>query len=323
MMAGGSYPTTGTRRPEPSTAPGHTDGAGSSGGAAKRRAPSGERGGGARSRRQALALFLVACAGAVITLTPFYLMLVMSLKTNAEIMENPWALPKTLQWANYVKTWRIEGTDVTFALFFRNTIFIATLVTLGTTLSSSFVAFGFARLRFPGRDRLFILLLASMMLPGIVTGIPAYIGFRYLRWIDTYYPLIVPSFFSGAFNVFLLRQFFLTLPRELDEAARLDGASYPQVYARVLLPLTRPALVTVGLFAFIGSWRDLMGPLIYLNSTEKQTLELGLRTFQTIRGTDWNLLMAGSVIVLIPLLVIFFLGQRQFVQGIVMSGLKD
>jgi multiple sugar transport system permease protein len=268
-------------------------------------------------------LFLVACAGAVITLIPFYLMLVMSLKTNAEIMENPWALPRSLQWENYVKTWRIEGTDVTFALFFRNTIFIATLVTLGTTLSSSFVAFGFARLRFPGRDRLFILLLASMMLPGIVTGIPSYIGFRYLRWIDTYYPLIVPSFFSGAFNVFLLRQFFLTLPRELDEAARLDGASYLQVYARVLLPLTRPALVTVGLFAFIGSWRDLMGPLIYLNSTEKQTLELGLRTFQTIRGTDWNLLMAGSVIVLIPLLVIFFLGQRQFVQGIVMSGLKD
>ncbi|HEY3268609.1 MAG TPA: carbohydrate ABC transporter permease [Armatimonadota bacterium] len=274
-------------------------------------------------RRNATLLFLLACVGAALMLTPFYLMLVMSLKTGAEIAENPWALPHAPQWVNYAHTWRIEGTDVTFALFFRNTIVIAVLGTIGATLSSSVVAFGFARLRFPGRDRLFVVLLATMMLPGIVTTIPSYIGFRYLHWIDTFYPLVVPAYFGGAFNVFLLRQFFLTLPRELDEAARLDGASFFQVYSLVLLPLTRPALVTVGLFAFIGHWKDLMGPLIYLNSTEKQTLELGLRTFQTIRGTEWNLLMAGSVIVLIPLLVMFFLGQRYFVQGIVMSGLKD
>lgn len=286
--------------------------------------PKSGRGGEARARkRNAVLLFLLACLGAALTLAPFYLMLVMSLKTSAEIAESPWALPNTPQWSNYVRTWRIEGTDVTFALFFRNTLILAVLGTLGTTLSSSVVAFGFARLRFPGRDRLFVLLLASMMLPGIVTTIPSYIGFRYLRWIDTFYPLIVPAYFAGAFNVFLLRQFFLTLPRELDEAARLDGASFFQVYWRVLLPLTRPALVTVALFAFIGAWKDLMGPLIYLNSTEKQTLELGLRTFQTIRGTEWNLLMAGSVIVLVPLLVLFFVGQRYFIQGIVMSGLKD
>lgn len=286
--------------------------------------PKSGRGGEARARkRNSVLLFLLACLGAALTLAPFYLMLVMSLKTSAEIAESPWALPNTPQWSNYVRTWRIEGTDVTFALFFRNTLILAVLGTLGTTLSSSVVAFGFARLRFPGRDRLFVLLLASMMLPGIVTTIPSYIGFRYLRWIDTFYPLIVPAYFAGAFNVFLLRQFFLTLPRELDEAARLDGASFFQVYWRVLLPLTRPALVTVALFAFIGAWKDLMGPLIYLNSTEKQTLELGLRTFQTIRGTEWNLLMAGSVIVLVPLLVLFFVGQRYFIQGIVMSGLKD
>ena len=257
------------------------------------------------------------------TLVPFYLMLVLSLKTDAEATQTPWALPHTAQWVNYVRTWTIEGTDVTFATFFRNTLIIAVLSTAGTVLSSSFVAFGFSRLRFPGRDRLFTLLLATMMLPAIVTLIPSYIGFRYLHWIDTLYPLIVPSFFGGAFNIFLLRQFFMTMPRELDEAARLDGASYFQVYWHILLPLCRPAMVTVGLFAFIYAWKDLMAPLIYLNSTENQTLELGLRTFQTIRGTEWNLLMAGSVIVLIPLLVLFFAGQRYFIQGIVMSGLKD
>lgn len=275
------------------------------------------------NKRAAVLLFMLACAGALLTLVPFYLMLVMSLKTSGEIAENPWALPRVPQFFNYVRTWTIEGTEVTFATFFKNTIVIAVLSTLGTVLSSSLVAFGFARLRFPGRDRLFVLLLATMMLPGIVTMIPSYIGFRYLHWIDTFYPLIVPAFFGGAFNVFLMRQFFMTLPRELDEAARLDGASYFQIYSRVLLPLTRPALVTVGLFSFIGHWKDLMGPLIYLNSTENQTLELGLRTFQTIRGTEWNLLMAGSVIVLIPLLILFFAGQRYFIQGIVMSGLKD
>lgn len=274
-------------------------------------------------RRSSILLFVLACLGAVVTLTPFYLMAVMSLKTGSEIAQNPWSLPSVPQWENYVRTWRIEGTDVTFAVFFRNSLLLAALTTLGTTLSSSIVAFGFARLRFPGRDRLFVLLLASMMLPGIVTTIPSYIGFRYLRWIDTFYPLVVPTFFAGAFNVFLLRQFFLTLPRELDEAARLDGAGYGQIYWKLIMPLSRPALVTVALFAFIGSWKDLMGPLIYLNSTENQTLELGLRTFQTIRGTDWNLLMAGSVMVMIPLLILFFAGQRYFIQGIVMSGLKE
>jgi multiple sugar transport system permease protein len=275
------------------------------------------------NRRAAIILFAVAAAGAILALVPFYLMLNISLKTSAEVAENPWALPHVPQWVNYVNTWTIEGTGVTFATFFKNTLTIAILGTIGTTISSSLVAFGFARMRFPGRDRLFVLLLATMMLPGIVTMIPSYIGFKYLHWIDTLYPLIVPSFFAGAFNVFLLRQFFMTLPRELDEAALLDGASYFLIYRRVLLPLTTPALVTVGLFAFIAYWKDLMGPLIYENSTSNQTLELGLRTFQTIHGTDWSLLMAGSVIVLIPLLIMFFVGQRYFIQGIVMSGLKD
>jgi multiple sugar transport system permease protein len=280
-------------------------------------------GGISKRQRAPIFLFALATLGAMTTLVPFYLMVVLSLKTPAEVAQNPWALPHHFLWQNYVSTWTIEGTGVTFATFFRNTIVIAGLSTFGTIISSSLVAYGFARLRFPGRDRLFLLLLATMMLPTIITMIPSYIGFKYLHWIDTFYPLIVPAFFGGAFNVFLLRQFFMTLPRELDEAAMLDGASYFQIYWQILLPLCKPALVTVGLFAFVYSWKDLMGPLIYLNSTENQTLELGLRTFQTIRGTDWNLLMAGSVIVLIPLLIMFFAGQRYFVQGIVMSGIKD
>ena len=276
-----------------------------------------------KPKLSAVLLFLLACAGAVFTLIPFYMMLTLSLKTPAEIAQSPWTLPKSPQWINYAEAWHVPGTDVSFGIFFQNTLIIAVLTTVGTTISSSMVAFGFARLRFPGRDQLFVLLLATMMLPGIVTLIPSYIGFRYLDWIDTLYPLIVPAFFAGAFNVFLLRQFFLTLPRELDEAARLDGATYFDIYWKVLLPLCKPALITVALFAFISSWKDLMGPLIYLNSVEHQTLELGLRTFQTIHGTDWQYLMAGSVFVLIPLLVLFFVGQRYFIKGIVMTGLKD
>jgi multiple sugar transport system permease protein len=195
---------------------------------------------------------------------------------------------------------------------------------IGQLISATLVAYGFSRFRFPGRDILFVMVISTIMLPREVLLIPTFLIFKGLGWLDSLRPLIIPAYFGGgAFTIFLLRQFFLTLPRELDEAARLDGATYFQIYARVLMPLTRPALITVGLFAFIYHWKDLMGPLIYLNSTEKQTLELGLRTFQTIRGTDWNLLMAGSVIVLVPLLVLFFLGQRYFIQGIVMSGLKD
>jgi multiple sugar transport system permease protein len=276
-----------------------------------------------KPRNAAILLFVIAVVGAALSLIPFYMMLALSFKTPAEIAQSPWTLPRTPEWINYVQAFHVPGTDVSFATFFKNTLIIAVLSTIGTTFSSSLVAYGFARLRFPGRERLFILLLSTMMLPSIVTLIPSYIGFRYLHWIDTLYPLIVPAFFASAFNVFLLRQFFMTLPRELDEAARLDGATYFQIYWKVLMPLCKPALITVGLFAFIYSWKDLMGPLIYLDSVGNQTLELGLRTFQTMHATDWNLLMAASVFVLIPLLVLFFLGQRYFIKGIVMTGLKD
>jgi multiple sugar transport system permease protein len=223
------------------------------------------------------------------------------------------------KWANYPETWR----TVPFGLFLKNTLILAVLTVIGVTLSSSVVAFGFSRIPFPGREALFMLMLSTMMLPGIVTMIPSYILFRELGWIDSLKPLWVPAFFGGgAFNVFLLRQFFRTIPVELDEAAIMDGASWREIYWRVMLPLTGPALTTVALFSFIGAWKDFMGPLIYINSLEKQTLELGLQTFQTLYGTHWELMMAGAVIVVLPLIVIFFLGQKVFIQGIVMTGLK-
>lgn len=223
------------------------------------------------------------------------------------------------KWSNYAETWR----TVPFATFAKNTITLAVLVVIGVTLSSSLVAFSFARIPFPARDALFGLMLSTMMLPGIVTMVPGYILFKELGWIDTLRPMWVPAFFGGgAFNVFLLRQFFLTIPKELDEAAVVDGATWAQIYWRVLMPLSGPALTTVALFAFIGAWKDFMGPLIFINSLERQTLELGLQTFQTLYGTHWELMMAGAVIVVLPLVVIFFVGQKFFVQGIVMSGLK-
>jgi multiple sugar transport system permease protein len=166
-------------------------------------------------------------------------------------------------------------------------------------------------------------LLATMMLPGIVTMIPTYLVFKYLHWVDTFLPLWVPAWFGGgAFNIFLLRQFFKGIPMELDEAAVLDGASHSTIFWRIILPLSGPALATVGIFSFIYVWRDFQGPLLYLNSPEKQTLELGLQTYRSLNNEQWNLLMAAATLVTIPLIVLFLVGQRWFVRGIVMTGGK-
>ena len=208
-------------------------------------------------------------------------------------------------------------------MFVKNSVFLAAVGTLGVVSTSSAVAYAFARIDFMGKDRLFLVLLSTMMLPGIVTMIPSYVLFAKIGWVDTFLPLTVPAFFGGgAYNIFLLRQFYLTLPRELDEAAILDGASHWTIFTRIILPLSGPALATVGIFCFIGSWRDFMGPLLYLNDPAKQTLELGLRTYQSMHNEQWHLLMAGSVLVSIPLIILFFVGQRFFIKGIALTGLK-
>jgi ABC-type glycerol-3-phosphate transport system permease component len=267
-------------------------------------------------------MWLILVLGSLAFLAPLYIMLAMALKTPSEIATTQaYEWPKHMTFENFQTV--LTNPNASFILFFKNSTIIAVLSTSGVVVTSALVAYAFARLRFRGRDRLFVLLLSTMMLPGIVTMIPTYVLYKYLHWVDTFYPLWVPAWFGGgAFNIFLMRQFFMGIPRELDEAAILDGASHQIIFWRVLLPNAGPAVATVGIFAFIGAWKDFMGPLIYLNNPLKQTLEVGLRTYQSLQSEKWELLMAGSVLVMIPLVVLFLVGQRFFVKGIVMSGIK-
>ena len=221
--------------------------------------------------------------------------------------------------------------EITSLLPFRrytvNTIMVTVLVLAGTLLSSSLAAYGFSRIRFRGRETLFAVCLATMMLPGQVTMIPLYMLFARLGWVDTFLPLVVPAFFGSPFYIFLLRQFFLTIPREYDEAAMLDGASRLRIYWSIVLPLARPAMATVALFAFVGTWNDFFGPLIYLNSPDMATLTLGLNMLKSqvvgTGATQWNLLMAGAVLVMLPNIVVFLLAQKYFVKGIAVGGLRS
>lgn len=215
-------------------------------------------------------------------------------------------------------------TILPFARYLVNTLIIVVLTIAGTTLSAALCAYGFARIRFRGREPLFILLLATMMIPGQVTMIPVYILFKELGWINTYLPLIVPAFFGGgAFSIFLLRQFFRGIPYEMEEAARIDGCGPLATWWRIVLPLSFPALATVAIFSFMGAWNDYMGPLIYINDTDKFTLALGLSLFKGQYGVDTpHLMMAATLVVLIPVLLLFFFAQKHFIQGIVISGVK-
>jgi ABC-type glycerol-3-phosphate transport system permease component len=223
------------------------------------------------------------------------------------------------EWGNY----REALEKMRFWVCLANTLAITFLGTAGTILSCSLVAYGFARFRFPGNSALFLVLLSSIMLPSVVTMIPVYLLFRELRWIDTLLPLFAPAWLSvNAFAVFLFRQYYMTLPFDLDDAAQIDGCSALGTYWRVLLPLSRPVMATVGIFCFTQYWLDFMGPLIYLNTSDKFTLALGLYTFKGAYTTQWHYLMAATLAVSLPCIVLFFAGQRFFVRGVVMSGLK-
>ncbi|MGQ9555952.1 MAG: carbohydrate ABC transporter permease, partial [Anaerolineae bacterium] len=266
--------------------------------------------------------FVIILAGASVILIPFVYMVSTALKEHMETYAWPpvW-IPRQLMWRNFPDALSM----LPFAVFFRNTIVITFTSMVGVVLTSSIAAYGFARLRGRGRDFLFVVLLGTMMLPGQVTLIPVYILFSKIGWINTFYPLIVPAFFGGgAFNIFLLRQFFMTVPLEMDDAAKMDGCSWFGIYWRLILPLSRPALATVAIFHFMGTWNDFFGPLIYLNDVRKYTAAVGLAFF---RGSsmgyarlDW--LMAMSLLVMLPCLILFFLAQRLFVQGIVITGVK-
>jgi len=267
---------------------------------------------------------LIVLILAILFMIPFAWAASTSLQYSYRAFQLPieW-IPRKLYWSNYAKVFQF----VPFARFIFNSVVVSFLVVVGTTTSSSAVAYGFARFDFPGKNALFIMLLSTMILPFQVTMIPTYIMFYLLGWLESWKPLIVPSFFGeSVFSIFLLRQFFMTLPRELDEAATIDGASSWTIFWKIILPLTKPALATVALFAFMGSWNWFLGPLIYLTNEQTYTVALGLRYFQNkpTSGTEPMdvYLMAASLIVAFPCIMLFFFAQKQFMRGIVMTGIK-
>ncbi|MGZ7441918.1 carbohydrate ABC transporter permease [Paenibacillus sp. TH7-28] len=253
-------------------------------------------------------------------LIPFVWMVRSSLMDLAQIFVMPpvW-IPHPVKWDNFVRALTI----LPFDRFFLNTVIIVLFSVVGTVLSSSVAAFGFSRISWKGRNVVFGILLSAMMLPGAVTLIPTFLGWRTLGFYDTYMPLILPAFFGGGiFNIFLLRQFYMTIPRDFDEAAVVDGAGYFQIFVRIIFPLSRSAVIVVSLFTFLAAWNDFFGPLIYLKSNEKFTLALGLQMFQGAYTSQWDLLMAASAAVVLPCVVVFLIGQKYFLEGITLTGLK-
>jgi multiple sugar transport system permease protein len=272
-----------------------------------------------RSRRPLGHLLLHAALllGSGVMLLPFIWMLSTSLKTPPEIFTYPpvW-IPQPIAWENYTQTVSV----MPFGRFYLNSLIVASSVTFLQLLTSSLAAFAFARLRFRGRNALFLLYLATLMIPFQVTMLPNFVLMRYLQWFDTYQALILPPAFS-AFSTFLLRQYFLGIPLDLDEAARIDGASSWRIWAQIILPLSGPVLAALTIFVFLNSWNDFLWPLIVTNSLEMRTLPVGLSVLQGQYSVRWNLLMAGSVIAMLPVLIVYSIGQKWFIQGITLSGL--
>ena len=263
----------------------------------------------------------------VVFLIPFFWLVSTSLKQLPETVAQPavW-IPKRLEWHNYRDAFVYDSDRlgyIPFLYYIRNTILICWLTVVGTVFSNALAAYGFARLRWRGREVFFLMTLATMMIPFPVVMVPLYTLFRTLGWIGTFRPLWAPAFFGSAFNIFLLRQFFRGIPFELSEAAMIDGGNEWQIFVNVVTPLAKPALAVVALFTFLGAWTDFLGPLIYLVDQKTFTLSLGLQFYQSQNGgTQWNLLMAATTIVILPVVVLFFFTQKILIQGIALTGLK-
>jgi multiple sugar transport system permease protein len=250
---------------------------------------------------------------------PFIWMILSSFKTTQEILDiPPTVLPRRWTLDNYHEA----VTAIPFFRYTLNTLAISGVCVVGTVLSCSLVAFSLSRVRWRGREALFLLVLGTMLLPSEITIIPLYIVFKTLGWVGTYAPLMVPSFFGSAFFVFLLRQFFRTIPPELDEAARIDGAGYLTIFLRIVLPLARPALAVVVILTFLQKWTDFFSPLIYLNDPDTFTLSLGLQQFQSAHSVEWGPLMAASTLFMFPVIALFVVAQKSFISGITLGGLK-
>ena len=267
-----------------------------------------------------LATWAVLLLGSVVMVLPFFWMVSGSVKSLAEIYAYPPTfIPQAVQLENYVEVWR----RLPFHLFFLNSFFVSTTVTVGVLFTSSLAGYSFSRLHYPGRDTIFLFYLSTMMVPFAVTLIPMYALMGMLHWVDTLTALIVPGLFS-AWGTFLNRSFMMTIPRELEDAALIDGCSYFRIYWSVILPLSKPVLATLAIFEFMGVWNDFLWPLIMISSMKNKTLPLGLAAFQAMAAvkTPWHLIMAASVMSVIPILVLFIVGQKYYVQGIVTTGLK-
>ena len=272
-----------------------------------------------RLHAESMLVHLLLLAGAFFLMIPLAWMISTSLKSLGAVTTIPpeW-IPRRILWSNYADIFRL----VPFGRYVWNTSVITLLDVIGKMISCSLVAFSFARLRWRGRETVFLIMLATMMLPPQVTMIPQFVVFKNLEWIDTIVPLVLPNWLGGPFLTFLLRQFFMSIPLDLDDAARIDGTSIFGIYWRIVLPLSKPALAAVAIFMFNGSWNDFFGPLIYLHSRDKYTISLGLRSFQDQNYTEWHLLMAASLVAMLPVVLIFFFAQKYFIQGIVFTGVK-
>ena len=266
-------------------------------------------------------VYVILIPGAVLLTLPFLWMLSTALKVSKQIFVFPpvW-IPNPIRWQNFVEGWT---KYVPFTLYLRNSLIITANNVIGNLFSCCLAAYGFARLRARGKEFWFMMVLGTMMIPMWVTLIPQYVLFSALHWTNSFLPLTVPAWFGWPFFIFLLRQFFMTIPRDLDDAARIDGCSTWGILWRIILPLSSPALATVAVFGFIGNWNNFLGPLIYLRDQEKYTLALGLQRFQGVHGNvQYHYMMAVATITVLPIIIMFFLAQRYFIRGIVMSGIK-
>lgn len=274
-----------------------------------------------KKKLSAIILHTILSLAAVIFVFPFIWMLFTALKTPQELLMGTASFfPTDPQWDNFVTA----VNSIPFLLYLKNSVVIVALVMLGTIFSATLTAYAFAKLRWKGRDKWFVVMLATLMIPLQVILIPSYIMYAQIGWLGTILPMVVPAFFGGgaAFYIFMLRQFFKNIPKDLSESALIDGANHLQIFWHIMLPLCKPALVTVALFTFMATWNDYFGPLIFLTNPEQWTLALGLRSFQTQYGGRFDLMMAASIIIMMPTLIIFFAAQKTFIEGISFTGIK-
>lgn len=263
---------------------------------------------------------LILMSGAITMIFPFYWMLKTSLLTSGQALEMPPKLwfQMPLYLGNYKDVFELAQT----ARAIGNSLFVAVVATAGVLFTCSIAAFAFAKMHFPGEKKLFGIIFATMLIPSQVTLIPLYVIFSKMGWVDTHLPLIIPQIMVNAYGVFLIRQFMITIPDSYIEAVKLDGGGYFKIYSSIMMPLCKPALITLGMFTFVGNWNNFVGPLIYLNSEDKFTLPLIINSFRSAYAVDWGLLMAGSTVAVVPLFIIYLFVQRAFIEGIATTGLK-